>query len=371
MMREMDLRPGDLEVIGLDGQTINQEAPVHDRLPDVTRHETLVARWLDGPYGCGLGAPSIIAAACQTPTVTHVRPMDHALGGTGAPLMQYLDFAAFRDLGPVLTLNIGGIANCQLAHADRARMMAFDTGPGNVMMDHAMTRLCGQPYDRNGEVAATGRVDGPMLEPLKGHVHFQRPIPRSAWRLDFGSRYADGILAQCASLSPTDILATRTDFTACAISRSIRDKVPDLGGFKKIIASGGGGGFLLQRLQAHLPQGLGLVTSDKQGIPPQFKEAVKFATPRPCHGERSGQQHPRRLGRQRPWHPGQAGAAAAPGQKLRPKERPMAPISPPPISPPSGAEVPLLDMRSIAKSFGPVPALRDGRLRLWTARSMR
>lgn len=144
LMREMSIKPGQLEAIGYDGQTIYQEPPEHDRLADFSDDEQLVARWLDGPYACGLqiGEPAIVAAACETVVVTQFRPMDHALGGTGAPLMQYLDYVAFRDIGPLLTLNIGGIANCQLADAARSRMMAFDTGPGNVMLDHVSRAAC-------------------------------------------------------------------------------------------------------------------------------------------------------------------------------------------------------------------------------------
>jgi anhydro-N-acetylmuramic acid kinase len=282
LMRELNIKPESLEVIGFDGQTIYQEPPIHVRLKDYESDENLVARWLDGPYGCGLqiGEPAIIAAACQTPTVTHFRPMDHALGGTGAPLMQYLDYVAFRDIGPVLTLNIGGIANCQLAHKDRSRMMAFDTGPGNVMMDHAMGRLFGRGYDRDGETARRGKVDASMLADLKDHPYFKRPVPRSAWRLDFGSDYADSKLAQYAHLSPEDILATLTEFTAVAITRSITDHVEGLKEISVLIASGGGtrNGFLIERLRAHLPKSLRLTTSDEFGIPAQFKEAVKFAT---------------------------------------------------------------------------------------------
>ena len=193
LMREAGLNPGDVEVIGFDGQTIYQEPPVHDRLRNYDDGADLVGRWLDGPYPCGLqiGEPSIVAEACETPVVTHFRPMDHALGGTGAPLMQYLDYVAFRDIGPILTLNIGGIANCQLAHPDRAKMMAFDTGPGNVMIDHVMRAKFGKPYDKDGEIARTGKVDQKLMARLKDHDFFKRPVPRSAWRLDFGSTYAD------------------------------------------------------------------------------------------------------------------------------------------------------------------------------------
>ena len=133
--------------------------------------------------------------------VTHFRPMDHALGGTGAPLMQYLDYVAFRDIGPILTLNIGGIANCQLAHADRAKMMAFDTGPGNVMIDHVMRVKFGKPYDKNGEIARSGKIDDKLMAELKDHDYFIVPFRARAWRLDFGSSYADAFIEKYKHLS--------------------------------------------------------------------------------------------------------------------------------------------------------------------------
>ena len=281
-MRKHGLSPGDIEVIGYDGQTIYQEPPEHARLKDYADDADLVSRWLNGPFGCGLqiGEPSIVAAACEVPVVTQFRPMDHALGGTGAPLMQYLDYVAFRDIGPVLTLNIGGIANCQLADRDRGRMMAFDTGPGNVMLDHVMRRRLGKPYDANGQTAARGQVHQPLLDEVLAHPYFHRPIPRSAWRLDFGSAYADQILEAYAVLSTEDLLATLTEFTAIAISHSITDHVERLAEIPVLIASGGGtrNGFLLERLRAHLPISLRLAISDEFGMPPQFKEAIKFAT---------------------------------------------------------------------------------------------
>ncbi|MDP9138227.1 MAG: anhydro-N-acetylmuramic acid kinase [Pseudomonadota bacterium] len=280
-MRENRLEPGDVEVIGYDGQTIYQEPPVHQLLRNYDDAEDLVSRWLDGPYPCGLqiGEPSIVAEACETPVVTHFRPMEHALAGTGAPLMQYLDYVAFRDIGPILTLNIGGIANCQLAHADRSRMMAFDTGPGNVMIDHVMRTRFGKPYDKNGAIARTGKADEKLMAKLKEHDFFKRPVPRSAWRLDFGSAYADKFMEEFKHLSSEDLLATVTEFAAYAITRSIRDNVKNLVEISTIMASGGGtrNTYLMERLAAHMPKGLRLTLSDEFGVPAAFKEAIKFA----------------------------------------------------------------------------------------------
>jgi anhydro-N-acetylmuramic acid kinase len=281
-MQEQKLRPQDIEVIGYDGQTIYQEPPVHHLLRNYDDSVDLVSRWLDGPYACGLqiGEPCIVAEACEVPVVTHFRPMDHALGGTGAPLMQYLDYVAFRDIGPIMTLNIGGIANCQLAHADRSRMMAFDTGPGNVMIDHVARVRLGQAYDKDGVVARTGRVDEALMTHFKNHDYFKRPIPRSAWRLDFGSSYADAFIAAFQHLSTADLLATVTEFAAYSIVRSITDNVKTLGEVAVIMASGGGtrNSFLMERLAAHMPKTLRLTLSDEFGIPAAFKEAIKFAT---------------------------------------------------------------------------------------------
>jgi anhydro-N-acetylmuramic acid kinase len=270
----------DLFVVGYDGQTIYQEPPDHARMAALAPDASLLEQWTDGGYGCGfqIGESAVVAAATQAPTVTHFRPMDHALGGTGAPLMQYLDFVSFREIGPVLTLNIGGIANCQLADRVRGNMMAFDTGPGNVMIDHAATQLLGVPYDRNGAASARGSVNEDMLARLTHHPYFQRHPPRSAWRLDFGAGYADRALADAAGLQADDVLATLTAFTAWAIDRSIRDHVHNLGEISTLIASGGGvrNATLMQMLGDRLPDTLHLTTSDEFGLPPQYKEAIKF-----------------------------------------------------------------------------------------------
>jgi anhydro-N-acetylmuramic acid kinase len=281
LMNEANLKPGDVEVIGYDGQTIYQEPPVHHLLRNYDDKEDLVSRWLDGPYACGLqiGEPSIVAEATETHVVTQFRPMDHALGGTGAPLMQYLDYVAFRDIGPILTLNIGGIANCHLAHADRSKMLAFDTGPGNVMIDHVMRAKFNMPYDKNGDIARTGKVDEELMAQLKDHDFFKRPIPRSAWRLDFGSSYADKFMEQYKHLSSKDLLATVTEFAAYAITRSITDNVKAIDTCSVIMASGGGtrNAYLMERLAAYMPKHLRLTLTDEFGIPAAFKEAIKFA----------------------------------------------------------------------------------------------
>lgn len=282
MLAQRRLDPAAIAAIGVDGQTIYQEPPDRAGMQALGDDGDLVARWLDGPYPCGLqiGEPSLIAAHTDITTVAQFRPADHALGGTGAPLMQYLDFVAFRDIGPVLTLNIGGIANCQLACADRSRMQAFDTGPGNVMLDHAARRLFGQPYDPDGSLAAAGTVDEGMLADLLGHPFFARRPPRSAWRLDFGAAYADRVLDAYDMLRPEVLMATLSAFTAASIVRAIVEHVAEADSVGTLIASGGGvrNATLMRMLRERLPAHMRMTTSDAYGIPAQYKEAIKFAT---------------------------------------------------------------------------------------------
>lgn len=282
ILRETGHDSAEISVVGFDGQTIYQEPPVHSELDNYRNSESIVSRWSEGAFAAGLqiGEPAVVAGICNIPVVSQFRPSDHALGGTGAPLMQFLDYVAFRDLGPTLTLNIGGIANCQLAHPDRAKMMAFDTGPGNVMIDHAVNRLLGLPYDDNGSLARSGTILPELLAELKDHDFFTRPVPRSAWRLDFGSQFADAILDKHSNESAADLLATFTEFSAFAIADSIGSHVAAIDQFTTLIASGGGvrNSFLVERLQANLPTNLKIVLSDEFGIPAAFKEAIKFGT---------------------------------------------------------------------------------------------
>lgn len=239
-----NLKPQDIFVIGYDGQTIYQEPP--DRVKEqeyiLSGNKSLPDLWLKGGYPCGffIAESGVVAALTDVDTVTQFRPLDHALGGSAAPLMQYLDFVAFRNDGPIVTLNIGGIANLQLADKDRSKMMAFDTGPGNVMIDHVVKARTGRGYDKDGELAANGIVIQPLLAELETHGFFARKPPRSAWRLDFGADYADRILEKHADKSTEDILATLTRFTAWSITNSLVNFVLPRTTVERVIASGGG-----------------------------------------------------------------------------------------------------------------------------------
>jgi anhydro-N-acetylmuramic acid kinase len=277
--------PEDIDVVGYDGQTIYQEPPDCQLIAEYSRSgsKSLVDQWLKGGYPCGFFVveSGVVAALSNITCVTQFRPVDHALCGSGAPLMQYLDFVAFLHDGPTVTLNMGGIANLQLANADRSKMMAFDTGPGNVMLDHVVKERTNMEYDKNGELAAKGQVIGSLLAELQSHPFFDRKPPRSAWRLDFGSSYAEDILKRFASSSTEDLLATLTLFTATSIERALVDFILPNANVTKVVASGGGTRnttllkFISQRVATH---GLQVCTSDEFGLPAAYKEAIKFAT---------------------------------------------------------------------------------------------
>lgn len=280
LLKECDLSPKEVEVIGVDGQTIYQEPPDYTRFEEVNSETPLYKYWLNGPYGCGLyiGEPSIIAAYTNITTVSQFRAADQAFGGTGAPVEHYFDFIAFRHMEPVLTLNIGGIANVHLVYKDRKKMMAFDTGPGNVMMDYAAKVLFNKPFDPDGEIAASGVINKTMLDELMHHPFFQRKPPRCAWRLDFGADYAKKMLEKYKDVKKEDIMATLCAFTANSIVKSIEDYVPDINRISMLIANGGGtkNKNLMNLLRKLLPKNIRLTTTDEFGIPSQYKEAMEF-----------------------------------------------------------------------------------------------
>lgn len=285
LMTKNNVKPQDIDVIGYDGQTIYQEPPnrAKEREYIQSGNKSLTDLWLKGGYACGffIAESGVVAGLTDVDTVTQFRPLDHALGGSAAPLMQYLDFVAFRNDGPTVTLNIGGIANLQLSDADRSKMMAFDTGPGNVMIDHVVKARTGRSYDKGGELASKGHIINELLEELMKHEFFQRKPPRSAWRLDFGAAFADQVLEQYASETTEDILATLTRFTALSILRSLVDFVMPRTKVVRVIASGGGtrNTTLMEDLRTELSKhGLKLIVSTEIGIPAEFKEAIKFAT---------------------------------------------------------------------------------------------
>ncbi len=264
-----------LDLIGCHGQTLYHQP----------RAESYAGR----RFGCTwqLGEASAIAAVAGVPVVSNFRPADMFAGGQGAPLVPLLDYVLFADprRGRVLQ-NIGGIANLTAipAGAGADAVIAFDTGPGNMIIDALAQELFGKRFDRNGAFAAQGKVLTPVLSAALANPYFKQKPPRTAGREQFGREYAAKFLASCRRHSdrPEDALATATALTAETIARSYKSFAHRgmNGCAVDYIVSGGGArnaalmAMLVQRLE---PLGCDLAASEQFGLPAEAKEAAAFA----------------------------------------------------------------------------------------------
>lgn len=286
-LKDNGLDAKDIKVLGLDTQTIYQEQPDHKAIAEMTEEEKAdwPGRWLSGKYPAGyqVGDTSVIANLTNIDTVTHFRQADHTFGGSAAPLMQYLDYILFRNKEkPTMTLNIGGIANLHLACSDRRRMLGFDTGPGNAVSDYFVKTLYHKEYDKDGSIAASGKVNEEMLAYFMKHPFWDRPVPRSGWKMDYSPEYLNGVIAKFSGGPKEDMMATACAFTGAAVAKSMLDNVPKelIEQTDTLYASGGGVRNLqiMKEIQKRIPQNIRLTTSNEVGVPFEFKEAIKFAT---------------------------------------------------------------------------------------------
>lgn len=272
------------DLIGCHGQTI-----YHQGEPAVYLGRRLAVTWQTGE-----GA--IVAARCGVPVVSDFRPADMAVGGKGAPLVPFLDYLLYRhrQRGRILQ-NIGGIGNLTAipAHATPEQVIAFDTGPGNMVMDAVTEQLFGRPYDRDGRLAARGTpIDAVVAEFLRLPFFRRRP-PRTAGREEFGREFVVRFLRRCGRARKEDVVSTATSLTARSIGDSIRmllrqvEAKPETGElgtksglYREFIVSGGGirNRTLMEMLSAELaPYGLGVHAADEFGLPAEAKEAAAFA----------------------------------------------------------------------------------------------
>jgi anhydro-N-acetylmuramic acid kinase len=272
--------PVKLDLIGCHGQTLY--------------HQARAASYAGRSFACTwqAGEAQVIASALQVPVVSNFRPADMLAGGQGAPLVSLLDYALFAHptRGRVLQ-NIGGIANLTAipAGAGPNAVIAFDTGPGNMVIDALALELFGKRFDRNGDLAAQGTVLAPALASALRNAYFQLKPPRTAGREEFGREYAAKFLAACRRYSdkPEDAIATATALTAETIAGSYKKfvqrkmRAANSGpGAVDFIVSGGGArnhtlmAMLAQRLE---PLGCELAASEDFGLPVEAKEAAAFA----------------------------------------------------------------------------------------------
>ncbi len=228
-----------------------------------------------------IGEPAVIAAETDCLTVSDFRAADIAVGGQGAPLLPFFDYAFFRDARQArCLLNIGGITNMTFIPADAAPqdVVATDCGPGNMLLNALTRRLFQKPFDANGELAARGTVANGLLDWLLDHPFIRKPTPKTAGREQFGEAFVNRLLQKAESmrLNPVDILATATYFSAQAVADELKRLSPTP--MVTLWISGGGrkNRTLIRFLKERLPEA-DIYDFDETGLSADAKEAVGFA----------------------------------------------------------------------------------------------
>jgi anhydro-N-acetylmuramic acid kinase len=261
------LTPQAIDLIGSHGQTVWHIPPTED-----TPGSTLQ-----------LGESAVIAERTGITTVSDFRTRDMAAGGHGAPLVSFVDWVLFSHKTEARAVqNIGGIANVTYLpprFRPSSEVFAFDTGPGNMLIDDAASRATGGEwsYDQDGQLAAAGHVDPVLLAELMTHPYLRQPPPKTTGREVFGAQMAAQVWEQgkTRGLADRDIVATLTAFTAVSIGQAYRDFLPAV---DEVIV--GGGGTKNPTLMAMLREQLGparVTPIDGLGIPSEAREAIAFA----------------------------------------------------------------------------------------------
>lgn len=234
-----------------------------------------------------MGEAAVVAERMRCPVVSDFRPADLAAGGEGAPLVPMLDYCMFRSAkGNRVLLNLGGIANLTAipAGAGLDEVVAFDTGPGNMVVDHCMAVLFGRKFDRNGAAAGRGRVLRVVVDRLMRERYFAAVPPKSCGREEFGAGFAERLIGMCREAGGTDadVVATATALTAESVVTAYRGFVRGhLGEAKTEICVAGGGvrnGTLMAMLRVGFAEmGAKVRAMEELGVPAQAKEGVAFA----------------------------------------------------------------------------------------------
>ena len=264
------IEPRDVDLIGSHGQTVFHEGKPVDYLGRG------VASTLQ------IGEAAVIAERTGIRTISNFRERDIAAGGAGAPLVPYVDYLLFRDRKSCrIALNIGGIANITVIppHRREDQVIAFDTGPGNMVMDALVKRLTQgrRTFDRNGAIAARGKPNQRLLNSLLTDQYYYDNPPKTCGREQFGAEFVSRLIETGIPLE--DLIATAAELTARSIAMSIECSTGDWK-IRQTIVSGGGAHnrFLMKRLRQLLANlGIEMKNSAEFGVDPDAKEAVAFA----------------------------------------------------------------------------------------------
>lgn len=280
VVEKAGLTLADIDLIGSHGQTIWHA-------PEVCGKDGFPVS-----FTVQIGEGSVIAARTGVPTVSDFRVADMAVGGQGAPLVPFSEYLLYRRPGETILLqNIGGIGNMTVLPGDEGpeAVYAFDTGPGNMIIDAVVSALTGgaKTYDAGGAMAAEGRVDEALLAMLQQDPYYDMPLPKTTGRELFGVQYVGKILdyQRAHGLSDADVLATVTDLTAWSIADGYARYVLPKRQAAELVVGGGGSynatllGFLRTRFA---PYGVQVRTQEDLGWSSDAKEAVAFALMADC-----------------------------------------------------------------------------------------
>lgn len=259
LLQSSGLAASSIAAIGAHGQTVRHRPQEFDGIG----------------YTLQLSQPALLAELTGIDVVADFRSRDVAAGGQGAPLAPFFHQAVFGHAGEAVgVLNIGGISNLTLLRAD-GKMVGFDCGPGNSLMDSWCAQHQGIAFDADGSWAASGQPTAPLLQALLAESYFGKAPPKSTGRDLFNPEWLHSHLRKFSNVAPVDVQATLAELTASACSADVLRHQP---GLRRLIVCGGGAlnGHLMRRLQALLP-GVQLLSSAEAGLPPLQVEATAFA----------------------------------------------------------------------------------------------
>jgi anhydro-N-acetylmuramic acid kinase len=258
-----------IKLIGCHGQTIF--------------HEGQGAQYLGKKVASTfqIGESSVISERTGIDVISNFRERDVAAGGKGAPLVPYLDYLLIRHRGRGrVAVNIGGIANLTAIPPNTSsdRVIAFDTGPGNMVIDQLVSRITqgGQTYDRDGAIAASGAIDPKLLAKLLRDKYFRAKPPKTAGREQYGAEFVTKLLD--TELSSEDLIATATALTAESIALGVRNFVtPEMRVDEVFVSGGGTHNPTLMRMLTKAMNPIPVKESTEVGLDVDAKEAIAFA----------------------------------------------------------------------------------------------
>lgn len=264
LLAEATLPTWRVAAIGAHGQTVRHQPGLHDGTG----------------YTLQLNNPALLAEHAGIDVVADFRSRDVAAGGQGAPLVPAFHAQVFGQPDrEVALLNLGGIANLTLLPPRQGpsppRVLGFDSGPGNALMDHWCERHTGQAFDQDGRWAASGQVRAELLQALLQEPYLTLPPPKSTGRDLFNPEWLEQRLHALPGLPPEDVQATLTEFTARSSADALKSHAP---GCRELHVCGGGAlnGELMRRLSLQLP-GVQVGSTTRLGLPPLQVEASAFA----------------------------------------------------------------------------------------------